>query len=327
MKRRRLTIAVLLLTSLLLLGLVHLTSAAIRDGLTFVVDCGGFTSQGGSLILDRDNTGANRESIVISAVDGAGNVIFEPMADSFLVGGHLSLPLGTYLSWTSKPAANPLTVTIVSEAGNGLVAQPIYEVSGLCPTFIESAVATVLPSDGMTSDSVPLNTYPPSAENPVDVILTQPGYLIVNVELLNIRSGDSAGYTLVGIVEGGKNLIVLGRNANTTWWYVQIGTLRGWVNNEHVYVRGDLTDVPVVRPVGELIQPTFVPYTDSPLLAAPRSSALTLCVIPRDLEYRIAEPPPEVTIRLRLPVTKQRLPDGSRRKAAPFATRPNCLLR
>lgn len=271
---------------LVLLSMAQIASAGIRDGLTFTLSCGGFTSDGGSLILDRNTSSTNREMIVISATDGSGNVIFAPSMDSFLVGARMSLPEGTFFRWTSAPEANPLTLTVISPAGNNLQEQIIYQTSANCAT-LASVTGDVRVADGVTSPSVPLNSAPPRAVNPANVVATQDGYAVVNTDNLNIRSGDSPSYTVVGIVDGGTRLIVLGRNANRSWWYVQAGDIRGWVNAVHLVLRGDLTNVPVVRAVGEMIPPTLFVYADQPLRSAPLDSAGVLCVIAGNQEYVI----------------------------------------
>ncbi|MBZ0288270.1 MAG: hypothetical protein K8I30_11705, partial [Anaerolineae bacterium] len=91
----------------LVILLLPFASAHAGDGdLAFTLDCRGFTSQGSTLRLDRDNTGALSEAFVISAIDGAGNTIFEPVSDVFFVGGEVNWPKGDFNSWTTAPLYN-----------------------------------------------------------------------------------------------------------------------------------------------------------------------------------------------------------------------------
>lgn len=270
-----------------LLMAAQFTGAAVLDGLAFSLSCGGFTSQGGTLVLDRNNTGLNREEIIIRAVDGTGSAIFAPAADSFLVGTRLTLPAGLAFNWTRAPLANPLTLTIISSAGNDLLEQEVYSTSFNCPSLSEISDRSLLPADGVASPSVPLNAQAPRPLNDSGSLAGQRGYLLVNTDNLFVRSGDSVGYTVVAIVDGGTQLIVLGRNPKASWWYVQAGEVRGWVNNVHVTVRGDLRGVPVVNPIGTLIPPTLFLFAENPLRAAPNNSATVLCNIPGNLEYLI----------------------------------------
>ena len=193
---------------------------------------------------------------------------------------------GLFFAWEEVPEYNPITVSVISPAGNGLLEQVIYEANGFCtglPTVTEEGEII----DGTTSDSVPLNVLPPEGINPENVGRSYDGYVVVNVSWLNVRSGDGVEYTEVGRVSGGTELIVYGVNLDRSWWYVEAGEVLGWVNGEHVIVRGDLSDVPYVRTMGELEPPRFFVYIDTPLWSAPGNSGFHLCEIEGDLEYLI----------------------------------------
>src|SRR5690606_37891271 len=110
----------LVLTALLLLALVVPASAARRDGLAFTVGCTGFTSLGGSVILNRDNTGSGREQFQILAKDGFGTVIYSGPLESFFAGSTIYFPINHVTSFSGEPAANPIVVSVISGAGNGL---------------------------------------------------------------------------------------------------------------------------------------------------------------------------------------------------------------
>src|SRR5688572_53482 len=122
----RSSLSLLVLLVFVLLVLVAPTQAAIRNDLVFRVGCEGFQSRGGDIILDRDNTGSNRERFWIYATDGAGNMIYGPHEEWAYIGSFINIPAGLYFSWSSAPAANPLTVHIVSPEGNGAREQHVY---------------------------------------------------------------------------------------------------------------------------------------------------------------------------------------------------------
>ncbi len=281
----------LVLGLLLVLGVVLLTpvSAGQRDGLTFTLSCDGFTSGGGGIVLNRDNTGVGRETFAIVGRDGAGNVIYGPVTESFVIGGSLYVDPGLFFLWSTEPLANPLTVQVVSLAGNGLGEQIIYERRGVCSGLpgVREADDTLLPSDGGTGDEVGLNEIPPNPRNENELVESQTGYLIVNIENANLRSGDGPDYAVVAVVNGGDRLFVLGRNEDRTWWYVQAGDIRGWINAELVVIRGDLTDVLVVPPLGELRPPSIFLYTDTPIFVVPNDRAPQVCILVGNLDYLI----------------------------------------
>lgn len=298
---------ILLLALLLLLASAPLLTSAASGSFDLTLTCGGFVSNGSEMLLTRDNTGALSEAFVISAIDGAGNTIFAPVSDAFFVGGRIVWPAGDTYRWTRVPLYNPLRLRVISLAGNGLPQQIVYETTGNCAGLapfgridVDAAFArqrlltlpgeafVLQPADGQTAPPVPLNSAPPRPINPEWLPASQPGYAIVNIDNLYLRSGDSHRYTVVGIVDGGTPLVVLGRNADRSWWYVQVGGLRGWVNGEFLILRGDLTGVPEVPVLGELTLPSFYLWVDTPLLALPRPNAPALCTVPGGLAYLIA---------------------------------------
>jgi hypothetical protein len=273
----------------------------------FVLGCQGFSSSGGQLALNRDNTGAQREAFVISAIDGAGNTIYEPDYDVFFVGTTITIEPGASASWTRSPRYNPLVLQIVSPAGNGLDEQVIAEVVGNCAglpgfgainflsAFTKEAVrrltgeAFVLqPADGETSDPLQLNSIPPRPINPVGLPEGQPGYAIVNTDNLFIRTGDGPRYQVIGILDGGTNLVVLGRNEDRSWWYVQVGGMRGWVSSEFLILRGDLTGIPVVPVTGSFTPASlYVGYPGNLVYALPLGGSSTLCALPGATSFEI----------------------------------------
>ncbi len=282
-----LPILITLLTALAVFAASPL-HAAESSALSLRVDCGGFISRGGSLVLNRDNTGTGREQFVITATDGEGNVIYAPTVESLKVGLSVQFPDGLYWAWTAEPVANPLTVRIISQAGNGLNEQVVYSILGNCASLESKSDDTAINTpQGGTSPSVPLNVTAPRPTNPEGTVSGREGYMIVNTDNLNVRSGDGAEYTIVAKVDGGTRLIVLGRNASRTWWYVQVGEVLGWVNGELTLIRGDLTRIPIVPVTGEIAAPTLFLYSTTALRTSPDASAAEICEIRGNQEYYV----------------------------------------
>lgn len=305
MNLRRLLIVAMIFG--LALGVVSAWQATAADSsdVSFTLGCGGFSSSG-RILLDRDNTGSRQETFSVSANDGVGNVIFAGQPDSFFVGGAVSWADGGTFGWTRAPQFNPLTLRVVSLAGNGLAAEVAHVTVGSCSDL---PTVTVLGGDlgqgggfgivldprlldGETSPNVPLNTAPPRPENPLGLAPALPGYAIVNTDNLSVRSGDGAEYTLVAIVDGGTQLVVLGRNRfagdDETWWYVQVGDVVGWVSGQFLVFRGDLSQAPEVPVRGDLIQPRFLLIRqEAPLYATPSFNASGICTLNGGLEYQV----------------------------------------
>jgi hypothetical protein len=285
MRIRRIWIAL----SLALLAIVVMpAAAATRDGLVFRLQCDGFTSLGGEVVMNRDNTGDRRESIGITAFDGNGTIIFETMQNAALVGATIAFDEGIFFDWEASPAANPLTLIVFSNEGNGRAAQEVYRAVGTCgglPFANQPQNLVALAVDAIASPSVPINTAPPTDANVDGTAEQQAGYLIVNTTNAYLRSGDSADYTFVGVVRGGQSLIALGVNEGRTWWFVQAGELRGWINNDLVIVRGNLTDLPIVVAMGEVARPTLFIHIAQPMYNAPNGSPL--CNLSAERDYYI----------------------------------------
>lgn len=269
----------LALISVVLLMLPAVALGAANESLSFTIGCDGFTSAGGAMLLTRDNTGSNREAFTIAAVDSAGNTVFAPLSNTVVVGSRVSFGEGTLYAWTTPPAANPITMTITSEAGNGLPVQTVYTATGACANLPSAAPGSAparaaqpnAPAVGanLVSPSVLPGQAPPIPTSNAAAIEQLPGYAIVNAEVLNLRSGDGAEYTLVALARGGTRARVVARTEDFSWWLLEIGGFRGWASAEFLYLRGDLTDVPVVEPQGRLIPPTFVVFIPQPVFTRP----------------------------------------------------------
>lgn len=70
--------------------------------------------------------------------------------------------------------------------------------------------------------------------------------VVVNTGNLNIRSGPSAGFSVVATVPGGIELAVIGVAPDGVWFWVEGTFGRGWVNNQFTLFRGDINRVPVI---------------------------------------------------------------------------------
>jgi len=282
-----------------LLCVLFISPAQIADAssIAFSVGCSGFTSAGSFLDTQRDNTGQNQEAFTFVAYDGFGNQIYAPETVSFIVGGSLSLPNGYFRGWSSEPQANPLLLSVVSNAGNGVPEQVVYWKTGDCPLLSERGEAVLntlgLPPiddfDGTTSASVPVEQVPPDAVgvNNVAELYDLAGYAIVNTPRLNMRTGAGVGYTRIAILDGGTELIVLGRNRDVTWWLVQAGDKRGWVSAEYVALRGDVRGASIVPEAGEVQPNRFILFRGVPLRQGPTNLSNAVCDAPGNIEFPI----------------------------------------
>ena len=91
--------------------------------------CSAMTSSG-TINWTRDTTGANSEAVNMVVTDGAGKVLLD-VTDTRPVGTLAAF--GLSYTWTSTPQYNPITIMMVSPAGNGLPEQRQLLGVGECP--------------------------------------------------------------------------------------------------------------------------------------------------------------------------------------------------
>lgn len=68
---------------------------------------------------------------------------------------------------------------------------------------------------------------------------------VINTGALNVRSGPSAAYTVLGVVRGGEQYEIVARNVDFTWVVIKTANFTGWVNRIYVVVRGDSSFLPI----------------------------------------------------------------------------------
>jgi hypothetical protein len=277
------------------------TGAAVRGTQNFNVTCAGFESNGGRVILNRDNTGSGAERIALLATDGFGNVIYGPVIETLPVGTSLDYPRGLFESWSARPRANPLFFTITSEAGNGFARETVYRRQGDCRDLSNSGLTLTnnAPTDEPPAVSIADAPGNEAADAPVDArdiadLFGLQGTGVVNTGRLNIRSGDGIQYRSLGVVTRDAEVFIIGRNEAATWWYVEYGPERGWVSADFIILRGDLQYAGAFTaleddtiPRGERVFPRFIFYQDYPIYAQPNSATTEVCLMPGNIEYNV----------------------------------------
>ncbi|MCB9435559.1 MAG: SH3 domain-containing protein [Anaerolineales bacterium] len=68
---------------------------------------------------------------------------------------------------------------------------------------------------------------------------------VINTGALNVRSGPSAAYTVLGVVRGGDQYEIIARNVDFSWVVIETATFTGWVNRIYVIIRGDTSTLGV----------------------------------------------------------------------------------
>jgi LysM repeat protein len=70
---------------------------------------------------------------------------------------------------------------------------------------------------------------------------------VVNARYLNVRNGPSADYAIVGVLQGGQQVYLVGRNASGTWVQLQADYGPKWVNARYIgpYYGYNILSLPV----------------------------------------------------------------------------------
>ncbi|HBY07375.1 MAG TPA: hypothetical protein DEH22_06155 [Chloroflexi bacterium] len=115
------------------------------------------------------------------------------------------------------------------------------------------------------------NVLPKSEASPPPVELPTPMPGVpygVATDYLNVRTGPSVHYPILGIASPGDSAEIIGKSEDGGWWVVKlptdkVGTGQGWVSADHTQAH-DAGNVPVIPtpPLNEIIIPT--PQPDGP---------------------------------------------------------------
>lgn len=85
----------------------------------------------------------------------------------------------------------------------------------------------------------------PVSVQPTQAPLAGIPQLTINTPLLNVRSAPFIGDNIINKVPRGATYIVVGRNADSSWWQIQIGEQIGWVSGAYV-ITANTQNVPVI---------------------------------------------------------------------------------
>jgi|GEM_PF-1793462 len=128
-------------------------------------------------------------------------------------------------------------------------------IGGLSLSCRPSALPGILDSNptGTLPSLPPSATFlPPTktkARTPEPALSPTPVHLegCVEVKALNVRSGPGTDFEIIGGLQDGDCVLVVGRNANAAWAVIAIEERTGWVSLEYLALQGDIQDVAVVN--------------------------------------------------------------------------------
>jgi len=125
-----------------------------------------------------------------------------------------------------------------------LLAGLLFILLTACTMPVQAPTPTFIPPTQTPRPAATRVSTPPTA-TPVELALR------VTSERVNCRYGPGVVYVFVTELKRGQAARVIGRNENSTWWYIRDpGNPNGncWVSAEVTKIQGDADDLPVTNP-------------------------------------------------------------------------------
>lgn len=120
-------------------------------------------------------------------------------------------------------------------------------------------------------------TEPPPTKTSLPTATPLPPVATTRI-IVNVRAGPGAGFPLLGKLQRGVSMEILGKSEDSLWWQIDYEGKPGWIAADFTDVNGGIRGIPVVvvakpatptpLPTGVVItrlQPTVTPTADIPL--------------------------------------------------------------
>ncbi|MCS7062047.1 MAG: LCP family protein [Anaerolineae bacterium] len=104
--------------------------------------------------------------------------------------------------------------------------------------FADYAAPVGAPVEASETNTVPAGGKAPSA----------PHIIVPTGNVVNIRAGPGVRYALLGQLTGGQQAIIIGKNADQSWWQIRYEDSAAWISARFVRPQGDLSAVPIQKP-------------------------------------------------------------------------------
>ena len=202
MRSRILFITALLLSLLLVWAPTPASALSGLPVISFSVTCDHFAVTHGDGLYNRDNSGLGGETITRYIVDGDGNIIFLLQSTSPV--GNPIFAATTFHGYLMPPTSNPIHLVVYSNAGNGLLDEVIWDLTGDCPTL---------------PPSNPLPPVPPTVPNTASAFA---GVGIPAGFIMHTISCTTPVYTDPAGVPVGEDRVLAGQT-----WYVDPAPVEG----------------------------------------------------------------------------------------------------
>ena len=126
-----------------------------------------------------------------------------------------------------------------------------YEAAALTVTALAGTEQAGLPSPTITFTDTPPTAMSTATSAPPLTVVAQasatPGgtFFVVDVGA-NCRSGPATNYDRIASFAQGTYLTPIGRNTDSSWWYIQSGSTKCWISASTGHTTGSVSSLPVV---------------------------------------------------------------------------------
>ena len=113
----------------------------------------------------------------------------------------------------------------------------------------QTAQASLAQPSATSTQAAPSPTIPTTVSIPTQILPTSTptGTFFVTTTGANCRSGPSQAYSILTTVPAGAYIVLVGRNNDNSWWYVQVNpSLDCWISKVVGYTTGNPGGVPMV---------------------------------------------------------------------------------
>jgi hypothetical protein len=132
MKNKSGILSILFFLFVTLFAVNNLYALTISNANIQYIDCSGFCFEPGlTFTYNRDNTGSGQESNGIIVTDGQGNILVSNGGNN-PVPGSTTIEAPWCFTYHTAPLSNPITIQLISPAGNEYSKQIAYQTTGTC---------------------------------------------------------------------------------------------------------------------------------------------------------------------------------------------------
>jgi hypothetical protein len=140
---------------------------------------------------------------------------------------------------------------LIAMSSCNLPASPATEPPAILTPLLDtptsgSPIVTSVPIETLVDLEIPTGTFAPASTSTPSIVLASP-----KDQPVNCRFGPATSYAVIGALVLGRQAEVIGRNTDSSWWYVRNPndpSTSCWLSAEFVQIAGNGQSLPEVGP-------------------------------------------------------------------------------